>query len=84
MAPLSPNPFARAQAIKDDSRRLREQAAANRRVTRDGRRAYQTAMRNLSAGLERHRHASMRLGTWPYYAPATRELLKVLVVPPEG
>ena len=70
----------RARLSKAESRRLRSESAAVRRAAIDSRRVGRAVSRRLEEGVERRRRATERLGAWPYWAPATRDLTSVLVV----
>jgi len=70
----------RARLSKAESRRLRSETTAVRRAARDSRRIGRAVSGRLAEGVERRRRATERLGAWPYWGPATRDLKSVLVV----
>jgi hypothetical protein len=76
VAPLS----SRALRIRAESRLLRAQARAVRHAARDTHHAHRLVSRDVAEQLERRNRSMSALGTWPYWAPATPELLSVLVV----
>lgn len=76
MAPLS----SRALRIRAESRLLRAQAREVRHAARDTSRAHRRVAREIAEQRERRNRMMSALGTWPYWAPATPELLNVLVV----
>ena len=74
------HPIIRAQITTAESRRLRHETAEVRRSARTTCRISRATSRHVEASGERRRRNANALGVWPYWAPATRELLTVLVV----
>jgi hypothetical protein len=70
----------RALRVRAESRRLRAEAVDVRQAARDTCRVGHAVSSDFAYQLERRDRASSALGTWPYWAPATPDLMNVLVV----
>lgn len=84
MAPLTYGALARAHTIRAEAHRLRLETAALRRAARNSCHLHELVKGELAGEVERRARSSLALGTWPYWAPATPELMRVLVATPNA
>jgi L-lactate utilization protein LutB len=84
VAAVSYESILRARETRTAARSLRAEAAELRTRTQEARRARSDAVNRFREEQERAEATVSSLGTWPYWAPATRELWDVLVLVPEA
>lgn len=81
MAQVNYAALLRAHRIQAEAHTLRVEATAIRQAAREACRRHNLVVDDVAEQFDR-RNRALALGTWPYWAPASRDLLRVLVPSP--